>query len=62
LVSDLSSQINDRNNDPDSAEHLSDRANHSRLFMSDETNPNHQNFNIQRPTRKLFWLEETTPM
>jgi len=46
LVPDLSGQINDRNNDPDSAEHLSDRADHlpvhSCWLMNDGTNPKQQ--------------------
>src|SRR5262249_46919531 len=63
LVPDLSGQINDRNNDSDSAEHLSDRADHlpvhSSEFNSDLTNPNHQKCNIQNPTpERLFSLGE----
>jgi hypothetical protein len=46
LVPDLSGQINDRNNDPDSAEHLSNRVDHlpvrSCWLMNDGTNPKQQ--------------------
>src|SRR5260370_27259152 len=46
LVPDLSGQINDRNNHADSAEHLSNRADHlpvhSCWLMNDGTNPKQQ--------------------
>ena len=46
LVPDLSGQINDRNNDPNSAKHLPDRADHLPVhtyrLMNDGTNPKQQ--------------------
>ena len=46
LVPNLSRQINDRNNDSDSAQHLSDRADHFPVhtywLMNDGTNPKQQ--------------------